>query len=75
MKEKLKGSDIDSSTAAAAQGRRDQAGAQGTGKENDAIDKSGEVKEEKLEQNRDRLHVGPDHKTPEMKKGHRGTFP
>lgn len=75
MKEKLKGSDIDSSAAAAAHGRREQPGAQGAGKQADALDKSGAVKEEKLEQNRDRLHVGPDHKTPEMKKGHRGTFP
>lgn len=75
MKEKLKGSDIDSSTAAAAHGRRDQPGAQNAGKEADARDGSGEAKQQKLEQNRDRLHVGPDHKTRDMKKGHRGTFP
>lgn len=75
MKEKLKGSDIDSSAAAAEHGRRAQPGAQGSGKQAAAIGKSGEMKEAKLEQNRDRLRVGPDHKTPEMKKGHRGTFP
>ena len=30
---------------------------------------------EKQKDNQKRLGVGPDHKTPEMKKGHRGTFP
>jgi hypothetical protein len=30
---------------------------------------------EALRENQERLRVGPDHKTPEMKKGHRGTFP
>jgi poly(hydroxyalkanoate) depolymerase family esterase len=30
---------------------------------------------EKQKENQKRLGVGPDHKTPEMKKGHRGTFP
>lgn len=28
-----------------------------------------------LKENQERLRVGPDHKTPEMKKGRRGTFP
>jgi hypothetical protein len=30
---------------------------------------------EKQRENQKRLGVGPDHKTPEMKKGSRGTFP
>jgi hypothetical protein len=30
---------------------------------------------ERQKENQKRLRVGPDHKTPEMKKGHRGTFP
>ena len=30
---------------------------------------------EKQKENQKRLGVGPDHKTNEMKKGHRGTFP
>ena len=30
---------------------------------------------EKQRENQDRLGVGPDHKTPAMKRGHRGTFP
>lgn len=30
---------------------------------------------EKQKDNQKRLRVGEDHKTPEMKKGHRGTFP
>lgn len=37
-------------------------GARGSGKGN-------------LEENRERLRVGADHKTPEMKRGKRGTFP
>lgn len=31
--------------------------------------------EEKLRQNREHLGVDDEHQTPEMKKGHRGTFP
>lgn len=30
---------------------------------------------EKLRENQQSLGVGPDHRTPDMKKGHRGTFP
>jgi hypothetical protein len=30
---------------------------------------------EKQKENQQRLGVAPDHKTPQMKKGHRGTFP
>ena len=30
---------------------------------------------EKLKENQKRLDVGADHKTSDMKKGHRGTFP
>ncbi len=41
----------------------------------DAIDPSGDVNPEKLKQNQQRLHVGPDHRTEEMKKGKRGTYP
>ena len=40
-----------------------------------AIDKTGNVIEDKLKGNRRRLGVDEDHKTPEMKKGKRGTFP
>ncbi len=31
--------------------------------------------EEELKRNRERLNVDDRHKTPEMEKGHRGTFP
>lgn len=31
--------------------------------------------QEKLRQNREHLRVNEEHKTPEMEKGHRGTFP
>ena len=30
---------------------------------------------EKQRENQQKLGVGPDHKTPEMKRGNRGTFP
>ena len=30
---------------------------------------------EKQKENQQKLGVGPDHKTPDMKRGHRGTFP
>ena len=40
-----------------------------------ALDKDGHVKPEKLAENQRKLNVGADHRTPDMKKGHRGTFP
>jgi hypothetical protein len=50
--------------------------AKGTKKSSsDALDKDGNVNPEKLADNQRKLHVGSDHKTPDMKKGHRGTFP
>jgi hypothetical protein len=76
MSEKSKTSDMDPSDAAGQQTRRQQPGAQGAGKDADAIQPSGDVDESKLKENREkRLNVGDDHKTPEMNKGHRGTFP
>ena len=65
MTEKRKGPDVDFATVAAQHARRRQPGAKGargSGKGN-------------LEENRERLRVGADHKTPEMKRGKRGTFP
>ena len=41
----------------------------------DAIDPHGKLDERKHKENQQRLKVGPDHKTPEMKKGGRGTYP
>jgi hypothetical protein len=75
MKEKLKGSDVEAATVDQQQTRGQQPGAQGTGKEADALDESGKIDEGKLKENQERLNVRPDHKTPEMEKGHRGTFP
>jgi hypothetical protein len=40
-----------------------------------AIDKTGKVIESKLKDNQRRLGVDADHRTPEMKKRKRGTFP
>ena len=54
---------------------RQHSGARGVNKGSSAVDKSGKVDESKLEQNRKRLNVDKDHRTPDMKKGHRGTFP
>lgn len=75
MPEKRKGTDIDPKTLDPQQTRRQQPGAQNAGKEADAIHESGKVDESKLNENRKRMGVGPDHKTPDMKKGRRGTFP
>ena len=73
---KLKGSDIDSETAAKQRSRRLQPGAQDAGREAKAIDESGGVEAAKLKKNRrERLNVGPDHKTPLMQKKRRGSFP
>jgi hypothetical protein len=40
-----------------------------------AVDKEGNVDQQKLKDNQDQLHVGQDHKTEEMRKQKRGTFP
>jgi hypothetical protein len=69
MTARPKDSDIDPATADQQQ-RKQQPGAQGFGKDGDAREDEG-----KLRQNQERLNVGPDHKTPEMEKEHRGTFP
>ncbi len=52
------------------QKRRLQPGAQGAGNKADARNDA-----EKQRENQRSLGVGPEHKTPAMKKGHRGTFP
>ena len=52
-----------------------QPGGQGTGKDANALDEGGSVDNNKLRQNREKLQVDPDHKTEEMRKQHRGTFP
>ena len=59
-------SDKPKSPSARTPGRRSDA---------DAITPSGDVDTEKLKQNQQRLHVGPDHRTESMKKGKRGTYP
>lgn len=72
---KLKGSEIDTETAAQQRERRLQPGAQGAGREGDAIDEAGNVDREKLKENQERLQQTPEHKTKEMEKRRRGTFP
>ena len=62
-------------TAANDETRRQQPGAQGAGMDADAVKPDGNVDEKKLERNQERLGVGEDHKTEEMRKKHRGTFP
>jgi hypothetical protein len=54
--------------------RKQQPGAQGEDPRK-AIDEHGNLDRQKLEQNQERLDVGKDHKTDDMKKGDRGTFP
>ena len=72
MSEKPKGPETDQRTAVEP-GRRP--GTPGRRYQADAIEPSGDVNREKLRQNRQRLHVGADHKTDAMKKGRRGTYP
>ena len=62
-------------TAANDETRRQQPGAQGAGTEADAVKPDGNVDEKKLERNKERLGVDEDHKTEEMRKKQRGTFP
>jgi len=54
---------------------RSQSPARGQNRGADAITPSGDVDQEKLKHNQKRLNVDEQHKTPEMKKGGRGTFP
>jgi hypothetical protein len=75
MSEKPKGSEIDQQRTVEQGVRRQMPGTPGRRNDADAIEPSGDVNPEKLKQNQDRLHVGSDHKTDEMKKGKRGTFP
>ena len=44
-------------------------------RQGDALDKDGNVDQQKLKDNQDQLRVGQDHKTEDMRKKHRGTFP
>jgi hypothetical protein len=75
MREKIKGSHIDTETAAQSRTRRQQPGAQGAGTGRDALSASGSLQKPKLRKNQERLGVKPDHKTKEMAKQRRGTFP
>lgn len=75
-RDKLKGSDVSAETVARRHRRRLQPGAQGAGAELRALDESGKVDATKLKKiRRERLGVGPDHKTPLMQKRRRGSFP
>jgi hypothetical protein len=75
MPEKPKGTDVDAGTVDSQQTRRQQPGAHGVGKRADAIRRSGKGQGSKLDENRRRMGVEDDHKTSDMKKGRRGTFP
>jgi hypothetical protein len=55
--------------------RRQHAGAGDAGKEADALDAAGGVDQSKLRNNQERLNVDSGHKTPTMRKRHRGSFP
>ncbi len=75
MPTRPKGPEIDQQKAVEQGSRRQIPGTPGLRKPGDALEPSGDVNPEKLKQNQTRLRVGQDHKTPEMKKGKRGTFP
>jgi hypothetical protein len=55
--------------------RRQQPGAQGAGKERDALGVGGEIDQQKLKDNQEQLQVDRDHKTTDMRKKQRGSFP
>jgi hypothetical protein len=55
--------------------RKQQPGAQDAGRQGDALDTDGNVDQQKLKDNQDQMQVGQDHKTPDMKKQRRGTYP
>jgi hypothetical protein len=74
-RDKLKGSDVDSQTVAKKRRRRMQPGARDAETGAKALTKTGEVDRSKLEENRARLGVGPDHKTRTMQKKQRGSYP
>lgn len=69
---KQRRADPDIEAAARAQKRKAEPGAGGPARRADA-DARG--KPGKLQENRRRLGVAPDHKTRSMKKGRRGTYP
>ncbi len=70
MPQKQTNPNTDAQTVDNQQTRRLQPGARGAGRKAD-----GRNNPEKLKENQQSLGVGSDHKTPDMKKGHRGTFP
>jgi hypothetical protein len=72
MPEKTRRPDPDPQAAQNSPQRRQQPGA---GKSRKAPDQSAEANRKKLQDNQRQLEVGTDHKTPAMKKGHRGTYP
>lgn len=73
--DKLKGSDVDGPTVMSKRRRRMQPGAKDAAPDAKAITRSGNVDRAKLEQNRARLGVGPDHRTRTMQKKQRGSYP
>ena len=68
MVQKLKGSDIDTQTAARQLTRRKQPGA-------GAARKSAAPSAASQRENQKRMGVEPDHRTTSMKRGRRGTYP
>ena len=73
--DKLKGSDVDGTTVVTKRRRRMQPGAKDAEPDAKAITKTGDVDRAKLEENRARLGVGPDHRTRTMQKKQRGSYP
>ena len=61
--------------AAAMQGRKIQPGTKSDEAQGVRADRNALKDPTKQQENRERMGVGPDHKTDSMKKGDRGTFP
>jgi len=75
MPTRPKGPEIDQQKTVEQGSRRQIPGTPGRPNEADALEPSGDVNRDKLKRNQERLHVGGDHKTGEMRKGKRGTYP
>jgi hypothetical protein len=74
-RDKLKGPDVDAPTVVKKARRREQPGAHDAERGAKALTETGKVDRSKLEENRARLGVGPDHRTRTMQKKQRGSYP
>ena len=75
MKDKAKAPGIDAALTGGPSKVMRQPGIERIAEKTKAIDKAGKIIENELKDNQRRLGVDADHRTPDMKKRKRGTFP